>query len=229
MRLKSGHSWKERPLAIRAMSANQQEEIYMRIESYVSVVAVALLVLSSGGCSVSNDIANPPKKLPPTTPKPIAKAAPVKAAPVVQETDVDNEAALLGGAAVSLSLPEYTKCQVRAMVQGTPLYLDRKYICKQLPEELADLKFVAFPVLNAVTFEITVQKDGPVWLFVTPKTDLKALNSDGWETTELLFPVTFDMGNAIVLKRDGVKGDTYKVAGNVWINPMIAAESIALE
>ena len=224
MRLKSGHSWKERPLAIRAMSANQQEEIYMRIESYVSVVAVVLLVLSSGGCSVSNDIATPAKRKSPPTSPPV-----VKAAPVVQETDVDNEAALLGGAAVSLSLPEYTKCQIRAMVQGTPLYLDRKYICKQLPEELAGLKFVAFPVLNAVTFEITVQKDGPVWLFVTPKTDLKALNSDGWETTDMTFDVNFDMGKAIVLKRDGVKGDTYKVAGNVWINPMIAAESIALE
>jgi hypothetical protein len=201
----------------------------MRIESYVSIVAVGLLVLSSGGCSVSNDIATAPKKKSPPTSPPVVKVVPVKAAPVVQETDVNNEAALLGGAAVSLSLPENAKCQVRAMVQGTPLYLDRKYICKQLPEELAGLKFVAFPVLNAVTFEITVQKDGPVWLFVTPKTDLKALNSGGWETTDMTFDVNFDMGKAIVLKRDGVKGDTYKVAGNVWINPMIAAESIALE
>jgi hypothetical protein len=196
----------------------------MRIESYVSVVAVVLLVLSSGGCSVSSDIATPAKRKSPPTSPPV-----VKAAPVVQETDVNNEAALLGGAAVSLSLPENAKCQVRAMVQGTPLYLDRKYICKQLPEELVGLKFVAFPVLNAVTFEITVQKDGPVWLFVTPKTDLKALNSGGWETTDMTFDVNFDMGKAIVLKRDGVKGDTYKVAGNIWINPMIAAASIALE
>jgi hypothetical protein len=201
----------------------------MRIESYVSVVAIALLVLSSSGCSRSSNIPSPPKKKSPPTSPPVVKAAPVKVVPVVQERNVDNEAAVLGDATVSLSLPNTAECDVRTMARGTPLYLNRKYACTRLPAELEGLRFTAFPVLRGAALTITVQKNGPLWLIVNPKTDLDAMNSNGWETTELIFYVNFDMRKAIVLKRDGIKGDTYKVAGNSWINPMVAAESIVLE
>ena len=132
-------------------------------------------------------------------------------------------------AAATISLRRAVSCKIEALTVSTPLFLNRNYSCKSVPEGMQGLYFTAFKLKKAAGYDVTVHKDGVLWLLVPMQFDLAPLIADGWENAKARIPVTFNAKHMVVLKRDGVKGNTYGVQGNGWVNPILVSESIALK
>jgi len=135
----------------------------------------------------------------------------------------------MSAAVVAFSPSGRARCEVRRLEKGADLYLNRKFECGDIPTQLQGLVFTALDVKKAVDFKVTIREDGLVWLLIPMQFDQAAYTDNGWESTELSIPVTFSMKKATVLKRRGVKGETYDIPGHAWINPMIAAGAIKVE
>jgi len=132
-------------------------------------------------------------------------------------------------AAVEISLRQYGDCMILELKGGASLFRNRDYKLTTVPEALQGLKFTAFTAKVVLDYTVRPQKDVALWLLVPTQFDIEAYRSEGWEDTKLRIPVTFSAKTLVVLKRNGVKGETYFVTGNGWVNPILAAESISVE